>query len=139
MLTDLIFDFFGTLAGYTAGPFRDERFDATHGLLAEHGYPLAYDRFVREYTRVSDALEQQARATGVEFHMDDAGRAFFAACFELQPPPELIQRFSESFAGEWNRGTVFYPEIQPLLARLARHYRLSIISNTLPGADTSQP
>jgi hypothetical protein len=58
MPSDLIFDFFGTLVGYTPGPFGEDVYDATHRLLIEHGFRVDYDVFVREYTRVSDAVEQ---------------------------------------------------------------------------------
>lgn len=130
MPSNLIFDFFGTLVGYTPGPFRDEIYHATHQLLIEHGYPMEYEAFVRDYSRVSQRLDDEARASCIEFHMHDAGRAFFTECFGKEAPDHVVERFAQSFVTEWNRGTVFYPEIIPLIERLSCRYRLSIISNT---------
>jgi putative hydrolase of the HAD superfamily len=129
MASDLIFDFFGTLVGYTPGLFGEDAYIATHRLLVEHGLDIDYELFVREYSRVSDMLERQARTTRREFHMHDAGRAFFD-CLSYEASPELVERFSESFVTEWNRGTVFYSGVEPFLDRLAGRYRLSILSNT---------
>jgi putative hydrolase of the HAD superfamily len=128
--SDLIFDFFGTLVGYTPGPFRDEPFLASHRILKEHGFAVEYDEFVRGFTSVSDRLEAAARATRVEYHMDDVGRAFFRECFDTDVSDAVLGPFIETFIGEWNRGTVFLPSIAPFLERLAGRYRLSIISNT---------
>jgi putative hydrolase of the HAD superfamily len=128
--SDLIFDFFGTLVGYTPGPFRDEIYHATHQILIEHGYPVEYEVFVRDYARVSQRLDDEAKATCIEFHMHDAGRAFFTECFGKDAPQHVVERFAESFVTEWNRGTVHYSEIASFIERLSRRYRLSIISNT---------
>jgi putative hydrolase of the HAD superfamily len=128
--TDLIFDFFGTLVGYTPGLFVDAEYRTTHRVLSEHGFPIAYEDFVAGFTRVCDGLEREAKATHVEFHMHDAGRAFFSSCFDSDAPDTVVERFIATLIAEWNRGTVFYPAIKPFLERLAHRYRLSIISNT---------
>jgi putative hydrolase of the HAD superfamily len=130
MVTDLIFDFFGTLVGYTPGTFRDEPFSASHQVLLDNGFHVEYETYTREFTRVSDVLEQQARVTRAEYHMHDVGRAFFSACFDRPVSSTVLELFIDTFIAEWNRGTVFLPDISDFLERLSRRYRLSIISNT---------
>lgn len=130
MITDLIFDFFGTLVGYTHGAFVGEPYHVTHQLLLNHGFPIDYQRFVAEWEAVSAALEDDARQTHAEYHMRAVGHAFFARCFSTRPESDLIEQVVDAFVWEWNRGTVLNPATTPLLERLARRFRLSIISNT---------
>lgn len=130
MPTDLIFDFFGTLVGYSTGPFGSGNCYATHRTLNAYGFLLPYEAFVQEFTRVSERLEQHAKVTRVEFHVHDFGRAFFTECFGRVPPDAVLEEIMETFIGEWNQGTVLFPSIGQLLDRLAARYRLSIITNT---------
>ena len=75
MITDILFDFFGTLAQYTPGAFRTARYQQTHQFLHQRGFPIAYDTFVETFTTASNALEAQAKRTLHEYHMHDVGRS----------------------------------------------------------------
>ena len=130
MVTDLIFDFFGTLVGYTPGVFVGHAQDAAQQVLRSAGFEIQYERFASEYRAASEALEAEAQRTRAEYHMRDVGVAFFERCFGAAPALEVVDRFVDAFVWEWNRGTVFDATTAPLLQRLAGRYRLSIISNT---------
>ena len=129
MLTDLIFDFFGTLVSYTHGMAPDASYGTTHRLLLDCGFSVEYDVFIRELNQVFEHLDQQAKATCVEYHSYEAGRMFFSTCFGREAPTDVLEHFIDTFSMEWNRGTIFYPEIKPFISRLAARYRLSIITN----------
>lgn len=130
MTTDLIFDFFGTLVRYQDGIFPGERYGRTHQFLLDHGLDLDYDRMVSRFGSACRELEEQARLTLAEWHMYDAGRLFFRELLGSEPDNDLLARFIAVFIEEWNRGTEYFPEIEPFLARLAGRYRLSVISNS---------
>ena len=65
MLTDLIFDFFGTLVSYTHGMAPDASYGTTHRLLLDCGFSVEYDVFIRELNQVFKHLDQQAKPTCV--------------------------------------------------------------------------
>ena len=75
MLTDLIFDFYGTLVDYVDGmSLEPEAYAETHKLLVDSGYDLTYADFARGYAEAYDRLNSAAKATLDEFHMHDADR-----------------------------------------------------------------
>lgn len=131
MATNLIFDFFGTLVRYSDGTFNGERYSLTHQVLLDRGFSLDYDVMVSRLDAAFQELDAQARVTLIEYHIHDAGRLFFSECFGAAPADEVVAQFIETFNHEWNRGTIFYPEIKPFLETLAQRYRLSIISNSV--------
>jgi HAD superfamily hydrolase (TIGR01549 family) len=131
MATDLIFDFFGTLAGYTPGSFNGVQYTRTHQWLLDRGFSVDYDTMVNGFEAACQLLETDAAATLNEFHLDQAGYVFFREQFTKTVSDEAVAEFVETFNREWNSGTVFYPGIQAFVERLARDYRLSIISNSV--------
>lgn len=82
MITDLIFDLFGTLVGYTHGAFVGEPYRATHQMLLNAGFAVSYDDFVRTFTAVSDDMEQTARKNCIEYHMRDVGTRYREQTFK---------------------------------------------------------
>lgn len=130
MITDLMFDFFGTLVTYTPGRFGTTPYTATHQVLRAHGFDLAYDDFAQHFTAAFQDLDVQAQASHTEFHMHEVGRRFLAQRFNEAVSHPLLDQFIETYITEWNRGTSFLPDIQPWIERLGTRYRLSILSNT---------
>src|SRR5215207_578780 len=130
MITDIIFDFFGTLVYYTPGAFHTSPYQHTHQFLQENGFPLAYDPFVENFTSVADRLEAEAKETFCEYHMHEVGRGFFQAAFATDIADSILFPFMELFIGEWSRGIVYLEGLSPFLDQLAKRYRLSIISNS---------
>lgn len=130
MTTDLIFDFFGTLVQYTPGAFNSQPHHQTHDYLTSCGFPIEYDTFIAQFTRLFLQFEQRAHETLDEFHLHDVGRAFFRETFDYAVEQPVLEEFIRRYAYNWNAGTVFFAEIEPFIQQLAKHYRLSIISNT---------
>ncbi len=130
MITDIIFDFFGTLVQYTPGAFHTAPYQRTHRFLEQHGFLITYDTFVATFTAASDDLEAQAKRTLREYHMDDVGRGFFQAAFAIEVDDNILQPFIAHFIAEWGRGIVYLDKLDALLTQLTARYRLSIVSNT---------
>jgi putative hydrolase of the HAD superfamily len=130
MPSDLIFDFFGTLVHYVAGPFHTAPYERTHSLLLHHNFPIDYTDFVELYGQVANTLETQAKQSSREYHMDDAARAFFHTVFASEVPDVVLQEFVATFIEEWSRGIRYIDGIGVFLSELAAAYRLSILSNT---------
>ncbi len=130
MITDVIFDFFGTLVQYTPGVFHTNPYQQTHAFLEAQGFPIDYAAFVETFSTVSDSLEAQAKRTHNEYHMHDVGRGFFQQAFATEIDDSILQPFIAHFIAEWSRGIVYLDALAPTLAQLATHYRLSILSNT---------
>ena len=61
MPSDLIFDFFGALVQYAAGPFHTAPYERTHSFLTQHGLPIDYPAFVDLYRQVAATLETRAK------------------------------------------------------------------------------
>jgi putative hydrolase of the HAD superfamily len=130
VITDILFDFFGTLVHYTPGIFHTAPYERTHGFLQQHGFQLPYDTFIQTFTTVADDLEAQAKASFREYHMDDVGRSFFRAAFAGDVDDGILKPFVAHFIAEWSRGVVHLDGLSPFLTQLAGRYRLSILSNT---------
>jgi putative hydrolase of the HAD superfamily len=130
VITDILFDFFGTLVHYTPGAFHTTPYQRTHQFLQQQGFQLTYDAFVETFTAVSDALEAQAKLSSREYHMDDVGRGFFQTAFATDITDSILKPFTAHFIAEWGRGIVYLEGIKPFLAQLKTRYRLSIVSNT---------
>jgi HAD superfamily hydrolase (TIGR01549 family) len=130
VITDILFDFFGTLVQYVPGAFHTAPYQLTHRFLQQHGFPIAYDTFVETFTSVSNDLEAQAKRTLCEYHMHDVGRNFFQVGFATDIADSILAPFIAQFIAEWSRGIVYLDAIEPFIAQLAARYRLSIISNT---------
>lgn len=130
MITDIVFDFFGTLVHYTPGAFHTAPYQQTHRYLQQQGFSIGYDTFVEAFTSVSNVLEAQAKHTFREYHMHDVGRSFFQTALATDVDDRTLGQFTAHFIAEWSRGIAYLDGLAPLLTRLATHYRLSIVSNT---------
>lgn len=129
-ITDLIFDFFGTLVTYRPGQLSGEAYPATYQLLQEYGLTISYTAFAETFTHTFQALEVHARITHIEYPLSAVMRAFLEAQGTADMPESGVTALVETYIEEWNRGTRPLPEIRPFLATLASRYRLSILSNT---------
>jgi putative hydrolase of the HAD superfamily len=129
MLTDLIFDFFGTLVQYQADRFHGAPYQRTYEQLADLGVSIPYADFAAGFATTFDQLEAQAKITHQEFHMHEVGRRFLAD-LGVSLAPAALDRWVDCYCEEWNRGTLYFDGIAAFIADLASRYRLSIISNT---------
>lgn len=129
MMTDLIFDFFGTLVNYTPDVAGKE-FVQSHEYLLSQGFPIGYQAFLDGWSEAFSQLEQQAQRDYREYHMRDGARRFFTNVFDIAVSPTVCDTFVALFINEWNRGVTYHPNIKGFLIELAEIYRLSIITNT---------
>jgi len=128
-VTDIIFDFFGTLVNYSAKLFNEET-PETLNFLRTNGFEVEISKFEQTWEQCFLNLESEAEKTHKEFHMLDVGRLFFKSVFDIVPSNQVNEGFIETFIREWSRGIVFHEGILEFIESLSCKYRLSIISNT---------
>jgi len=125
----LIFDFFGTLVGYTHGYLSGGEYIKTHEFLLENGFRITYEKFEISFSNCFKKLEDKAKITNKEFSMNDVVKLFFADnSWKMQN--KTRDKFLETYHLEWNRHIIYYPELKPFLNKLKENYALSIITNT---------
>ena len=129
MITDIIFDFFGTLVSYSSQRI-DANFAQSHAFIRANGFDISYTDFVQGWDSSFSRLEVEAKKTFVEFHMQDVARVFFEDVFGCEVDDEIAQQLVAVYLAEWNVGVTYFAEIRPFLQRLSQNYRLSLISNT---------
>lgn len=129
MISHILFDFFGTLVGYTHGHFRTDSHARTFQLLRERQIPLSYEQFSQQFSAIFQQCEAESRRTLDEFHIDVVSARFFQT-LGVAVEPEFLRQFSASYIADWDQGTVYLPEIAPFIRRMASAYRLGVISNT---------
>ena len=129
MVTDIIFDFFGTLVSYSPSRIHGH-FGQTHTFLSGQGYEISYEDFTQAWDAAFKRLDVAAKESLVEFHMRDVAHTFFDDMFYAEVDEAVAQQLIEIYLREWNVGVVYYEGIRPFLQRLSQNYRLSLISNT---------
>jgi putative hydrolase of the HAD superfamily len=124
----VLFDFFGTLVDYE--PDRANlRYPRSHDLLVGWGHDLTYDEFVEQWDLVSTRLEALTAESHQEFSMGDVARAFADTLPQPLPADQQVH-LSATFLAEWQNHLRSVPGAVPMVSRLARSFRLGIISNT---------
>lgn len=129
MITDLIFDFFGTLVNYDPG-LADKDFAASHNYLISQGFSLDSQAYLDSWSEAFAQLEQQAQVDYQEYHMRAVAQRFFANAFHTAVSKSLADTLVELFLNDWNTGVAYHPGIKLYLTKLSTDYRLSIITNT---------
>lgn len=124
----VLFDVFGTLVDYQPDRLRLE-YPSTHRLLTSWGHSLTHETFTTAWDRASAALELRAASSFEEFTMADAAHAFSLAC-DLRLPPDHCQELGSTFVSEWQQHVRPVDGVTDLVADLAPHARLGIVSNT---------
>jgi putative hydrolase of the HAD superfamily len=94
------------------------------------GVAGSYDTFTAGFAAAFDTCEAAAQIALSEFHMDEVVRVFLREHTGAAAGDEVIAAISAQYTADWNRGTLFLPELPNLLSELAGRYRLSILSNT---------
>jgi putative hydrolase of the HAD superfamily len=130
IVTDIVFDFFGTLADFD----RDRQFchvqKALHAFLSDLGIAIPESDFADLMTETFAELERRALSTLYEYHMLDVAAGFFHRVGYTESIGAIREQFVELFMTEWNRLVYYDPAVQPFLAGLSDTHRLSVLSNT---------
>lgn len=129
VITHVLFDFFGTLVGYSASR-TEQGYGRSFALLQRAGTGLDYDGFLALWTRVSAEFDQRAEATHREFSMTELGCAFAERALPREAPPGFVDEFVATYLDEWNQGVRYLDGVPALLERLARRYVLGVVTNT---------
>jgi len=129
MLTDVVFDFFGTLVRYDDAAVRPDDTRA-HRYLAERGLALSFEDYRAGMSDVFAAFEAEACRTRREPLLHDISRAFLARAGLPAAPAALVAGFTECYVAEWSKAAVPLHGLDAFLAGMGRRYRLSVLSNT---------
>lgn len=127
-ITHLVFDFFGTLVDYS--PSRTAQgYPDTWACYRRAGGELAYAPFVEAWARAFARLDDATRESRREYSMLEVARALLD---ERMPAADedLAAELAARYLAEWSRGIRAIDGVAAMLARLARHLDLSIITNT---------
>lgn len=128
MTSHLLFDFFGTLVGYSASR-TEQGYPRSFEVLREAGAQFDYEGFLSLFSDVSAEFDLVAERTHREFSMADLGSAFLSRA-SLPPSPTLVSEFVQSYLAEWNKGVFYLDGIPELLERLGGRFDLAVITNT---------
>lgn len=129
MITNILFDFFGTLVDYSESRMLTE-INTSYEYLCSLGFAIDKEKYLKEFDECFMHLEDRSIKNRSEFHMHELGRYFFEKCFQYKIPDAENSVFISKYINDWNIKTVYYEAIRPFLQTLHNKYRLSILSNT---------
>lgn len=129
MITDIIFDFFGTLVDYS------EKWDSTdtntsYEYFCSLGFKMEKQIFTKCFDNCFADLTKKAIDNKSEFHMFDLGKYFFKKYFNHSIDDLSNKTFIENSINDWNKYVLFLDGIKNFIVNLSKTYRLSILSNT---------
>lgn len=128
-LTHILFDFFGTLVGYSASHIGQD-YGRSYQLLVEQGVDLSYEAYVQEWDRLFNQFERQGSASLIEFSMTTLCHHFWWQTLGKQVDMAVVTTFRDTYLDEWSRGVQQIAGVREMLAGLAGQYRLVLLSNT---------
>jgi len=128
-LTHILFDFFGTLVGYSASHIGQD-YGRSYQLLVEQGVALSYAAYVQEWDRLFSQFERQGSASLIEFSMTTLCHHFWWQTLGRQVDTAVVTTFRDTYLDEWSRGVQQIAGVREMLAGLAGQYRLVLLSNT---------
>jgi putative hydrolase of the HAD superfamily len=129
MISDIIFDFFGTLVAYDDRHIH-QNFAVTYDFLTSHGFAVSYQQFVDGWAAAFQQLEKEAQITLREFQLHQVAQTFFMNVFGQSVDDVISEQLIVSYLAEWNRGVTYFDQVEAFLGRLSQQYRVSLISNT---------
>lgn len=128
MTRHLIFDFFGTLVGYSPSRTAQGYHDA-HAFYREAGGRLDYAVFMDCWSSAFSELDTATATTLREYSMVETTLAFRDRA-EFSASAEVLAELTARYLREWNKGVETIDGVAPMLERLATRFDLSIITNT---------
>ena len=128
-LTHVLFDFFGTLVGYSESRI-DQGYPRSHDFLLKAGASLTYQQFLSLWELVFREFDQASEMDLLEFAMDDVCEAFLRRAVPMTPNATTVREFRDLYLTEWNKGVEYIPGVSNLLADLHHRYTLVLVTNT---------
>lgn len=129
MITNIIFDFFGTLVGYSE-EWDITRENTSYEYFSTLGFSMEKQEFIQKYGECFMDLTKKATENRNEFHMYDLGKYFFQKYFQYQIDDKSNKLFIDKSVNDWNVNVVYFNNINDFIEKLSKKYRLSILSNT---------
>lgn len=129
MLRALTFDFWGTL--YTNAPAREERLHLVDDVLKRHGAPRSREQMIDAYSHARSVWDrvwrEEQRSIPVERWLDE-----FLGYLDADLPEDAASQLGQDVQEIYLRGDKPRPVagVTEVLPRLARTYRLGLISDT---------
>jgi putative hydrolase of the HAD superfamily len=126
--THVLFDFFGTLVGYS--PQRcDQEYPRTRAALDELGVTMSADELAAAWEETWYPFEERSQLDHREFSMIDVGTVFLRSLLGREPDPAVTRAVMDVYIGEWDAGVTHLEGLADWMSGLARDYRLAIVSN----------
>jgi hypothetical protein len=128
-VTHVLLDFFGTLVNYS--PSRTgQGYHDSHDLTRAMGADISYAGFLQAWTAESASFDARSASDDSEFSMTELACAFLAGLLGRAPDPAGITAFVSCYLREWNSGVTYPQGMAGVVADLAQHCRLAIVTNT---------
>jgi putative hydrolase of the HAD superfamily len=122
-------DFFGTVVEYS--PSRTEQgYHQSHALACALGVRISYQDFLDAWAAEYRRFDERSAGDDREFSMEQITDAFLARLLRRAPAQEETAAFVACYLQEWNAGVRYPPGICDLIALLAEHFKLAIVTNT---------
>jgi putative hydrolase of the HAD superfamily len=128
MTAYLLFDFFGTLVGYS--PDRcDKEYPRTRAALDDLGIVLSADELAAAWEQAWYPFEERSQVDHREFSMIEVGTVFLRTLLGREPDPAQTRALMDVYIDEWDTGVTYLDGMARWLEELATGYRLAIVSN----------
>jgi putative hydrolase of the HAD superfamily len=128
-LLAILFDFFGTLVEYSASR-TEQGYHGSHALVREFGADLPYADFLAAWSEASAEYDRISDRDDREFSMVEVGSLFLGGALGRPVARTEVDAFVAEYVREWNTGVRYAAEIAGCVRRLAREYRLAVVTNT---------
>ena len=124
----ILFDFFGTLVGYTPKSyFKNQRKEA-YIFLQKRLPELTYEKFIDTFEKTQDEIEKASIENQKEVGMERRLAITLERLGWLDE--KIIPEFTEIYLNEWNKDVEYLEGIEILIDGLHKKYKLGIVTNT---------
>lgn len=124
----IIFDFFGTLVGYSRSR-SGQGYPDSDAVLRSAGLTRTYDDWLVEWEASFADFDRRSQLDLAEFSMADAVTTFLDRV-GLTPDESVAAHLAATYLREWNAGVTDIVGLRGMLEQLAERHRLAVVSNT---------
>ena len=124
----ILFDFFGTLVGYSASRTA-QGYPRTDALLRAGGWTGTYEGWLAQWEATFAEFDEHSQREWSEFSMTEVATAFLDRV-GLSSDHDAVADLVATYLDEWSAGVVDIEGLRGTLEALARVCRLGVVSNT---------
>ncbi|MGY0234613.1 HAD family hydrolase [Longispora urticae] len=125
----VLFDFFGTLVGYSGRPARPVP-HRTHALAREFGAEVGLGEFTAGWSAVRAEFKARCDVDDSEYATVDAAAEYLTNRLGLRSTRAEAEAFADCLLDEWASDLVWFDGLAQLLRTLRADHRLAVVSNT---------